>query len=110
MIENATITRITVAPQQRNQDTSSTGNACEWRPTEAYHFGFEISTAGRRSDNVKRFTMFLTYLSAKGLPQGVPIEISWNPAAGRFQEFAPDELDPPGYKKELANSPTRKGQ
>ena len=69
-------------------------------------FGYAISTGRRRTDNVTRFTLMLTYLNSKRQPEGLPIEISWNPEVGRFQEFAPSE--PGEYQSELANPPIRR--
>lgn len=74
------------------------------------NYGYSLSLSDKRSDNVRQFTLFLTHLNDKRQIEGIPIEISWNAALGRYQEFAPNELDPPGYKLEIANPPVKPTQ
>jgi len=41
------------------------------------------------------------------LLEGIAGEVSWNPKTGRFQEYAPNELDPPDFKPKVRNPPAR---
>lgn len=68
-------------------------------------YGFEIETANKRSDGTDGFTLSFTYLDPNLRPAGVPVEVSWNRKVGRFQEYAPNELDPPDFKPEIAHPP-----
>lgn len=71
-------------------------------------FGFDVELADKRSDGTPGFTIYLTYLNPKLRSEGVPVQVSWNPKVSRFQEYAPNELDPPDFKPEIANPPVRK--
>jgi hypothetical protein len=73
-----------------------------------YSFGFAMKSADERSDGTPGFTIFLTYLNHKLRPEGLPVEVSWNRKVSRFQEYAPNELDPPDFKQEIAHPPFRK--
>ncbi len=73
-----------------------------------YRFGFALKFADERSDGTSGFTMYLTYLNQKRRPEGLPVEVSWNRKVSRFQEYAPNELDPPDFKAEIAHPPVRK--
>jgi hypothetical protein len=69
--------------------------------------GFAVTFSDHRSDGTEGFTLYFTLLNAKLQLQGVPIQISWNPKVNRFQEYAPNELEPPGFKSEVRNPPIR---
>ena len=73
-----------------------------------YHYGFALRTNVRRSDGSNGFTMYFRFLDAKLRPDGLPIEVSWNPKVKRFQEYAPNELDPPDFKPEVGHPPIRR--
>jgi hypothetical protein len=73
-----------------------------------YRFGFAVRLADERSDGTPGFTIYLIYLNQKLKPEGLPVEVSWNRKVSRFQEYAPNELDPPDYKPEIANPPVFK--
>jgi len=66
--------------------------------------GYRANFLDQRSDNHPAFVLHLSYLRTDGKSEGVPIEISWNPAAGRFQEFSANQ-EPEGFKTELKNPP-----
>lgn len=72
------------------------------------NFGFDVELADERSDGTRGFTIYLTYLNPKLKAEGMAIQVSWNRKVGRFQEYAPNELDPPDFKPEIANPPVRK--
>ena len=73
----------------------------------SYTRGFAIRLSDERTDGSKVFTLLLTYLDPRMQPEGLPIEVSWNAKVHRFQEYAPNELDPPGFKPEVAHPPVR---
>jgi hypothetical protein len=75
------------------------------------NYGFALETEDQRSDGTRGFTIYFSYLNAKlqPEPESLPIQVSWNPKVRRFQEYAPNELDPPDFKHELRNPPIRKG-
>lgn len=75
-----------------------------------YHYGLALETDDQRSDGTKAFTMYFTFLDAKLKPEGLAVEVSWNPKTRRFQEYAPNELDPPDFKPEIRNPPVRKSR
>ncbi len=66
--------------------------------------GYRISFSGERSRRTPRFTVTFFYLSPKGHTEGVSLGVTWNPAVGRFQEYATNE-DPTGFKPEVKNPP-----
>jgi len=68
------------------------------------YLGYRANFLDRRSDGKPAFLVQLSYLRTDGKPEGVPIEISWNPTAGRFQEFSVNQ-EPEGFKTELKNPP-----
>jgi hypothetical protein len=74
----------------------------------SYTHGFALSTDDERSDGTKGFTLYLTYLDPQLKPEGVAIQVSWNPKVHRFQEYAPNELNPPDFKPEVKNPPVRR--
>lgn len=73
-----------------------------------YHYGFTLRTDARRSDGTQGFTMYFRFLNAKLRPEGMPMQVSWNSKVNRFQEYAPNELDPPDFKPELRHPPNRR--
>jgi hypothetical protein len=73
-----------------------------------FSFGFAVKVANERSDGTPGFTIYLAYLNRKLEPEGLPIQVSWNQKVNRFQEYAPNELDPPDFKPEIAHPPIRK--
>lgn len=73
----------------------------------AFHYGFALQIEARRSDQTKAFTMYLTWLNADLQPEGAPVEVSWNPKVGRFQEYLSD-ADAPGFVTEVVNPRVRK--
>jgi len=73
----------------------------------SYTRGFQIRLSDERTDGSKAFTLLLSFLDPHMRPEGLPIEVSWNAKVHRFQEYAPNELDPPGFKPEVAHPPIR---
>lgn len=66
-------------------------------------FGFLLETADERSDGTRGFTLYLTWLNPHLQPEGIAVQLAWNRKVRRFQEYAPNELDPPDFKPELRN-------
>jgi hypothetical protein len=66
--------------------------------------GYLVSFFDKRSDGVSGFSIQLSYLRRDGEVEGIPIEISWNPAVDRFQEFVINEA-PEGFRNEIKNPP-----
>jgi hypothetical protein len=66
--------------------------------------GFRVLLSDRRSDGKTALDLQLYYLGLDGKTEGVPVEISWNPVAGRFQEFSVNS-EPEGFRAELKNPP-----
>ena len=75
-----------------------------------WHYGFALKSDDQRSDGTKGFTIYFTSLNAKLEPEGTETQVSWNPKAQRFQEYAPNELDPSDFKPEVCNPPVRKSR
>jgi len=74
----------------------------------AYKNGLALSIEDARSDGTKGFTLLLNWLDDSLQTEGTAVEIAWNPKVHRFQEYAPNELDPPDFKPEVPNPPVRK--
>jgi len=68
--------------------------------------GYRASFSDRGSDDADEvgFTIWLYFLHVGGRNEGLPLQISWNRSAGRFQEFAYDD-DPKQFKPEIKNPP-----
>jgi hypothetical protein len=64
--------------------------------------GYLVSFYDKRSDGVSGFSIQFSYLRRDGEVEGIPIEISWNPAVDRFQEFVINEA-PEGFRNEIKN-------
>jgi hypothetical protein len=74
----------------------------DYLPPQPYH-GFVASFDDHRSDDTRGFVLYLAELGPPGdTDMGSDIEIAWNPAVGRFQEFVYDQ-DPKGFIPELKN-------
>ncbi len=69
-------------------------------------YGYRVVFANKRTDGKDAFTIQIGYVNRSGSPEGVPLEVSWNPKAGRYQEFS-DSEDPGGFKPEVKNPPHR---
>ena len=69
--------------------------------------GWLVSFSNHRPDNVPGFNMSFMYLRSDGDVEGIPIEISWNSAMARFQEFVVNEA-PEGFRNEIKNPPHQK--
>jgi hypothetical protein len=66
--------------------------------------GYRCLCSGEGSQDVPGFGIALFYLSPQGDNEGIDTDINWNPAVGRFQEYAFYD-DPPGFKPENKNPP-----
>ncbi len=66
----------------------------------AHFIGYRVSFSDRRSDEASDFTIWLYILSPTGINEGTSLEISWNPSAQRFQDFAYGQ-DPEGFRPEI---------
>jgi hypothetical protein len=72
---------------------------------DGYRFeGYEVDVTVRGSDEKPRFTLWFSFL-AQGQTEGIPTEIGWNRANGRYQEF--DYGNTQKFKAELTNPPHR---
>lgn len=69
--------------------------------------GWLVSFSDRIPDGVPGFSMSFGYLRLDGDVEGIPIEISWNSAVARFQEFVINEA-PEGFRSEIRNPPHQK--
>ena len=70
--------------------------------------GYLLAVQDHRSDNSPGLTLWFTEISPKGEnDEATPIEVSWNPAVSRFQEFTTNQ-DPQGFRSEIKNPPHRK--
>lgn len=69
--------------------------------------GWSLEIADARSDGSQGLTLRFSYLNRNGAKEGIPIEVSWNPSIGRFQEYSQNE-DPGGFKPEIKNPPHKK--
>ncbi len=52
----------------------------------------------------KHFSLALTYLTAAGAEDGIPVYVEWNDKVGRYQSSIINS-DPPGFESELKNPP-----
>jgi hypothetical protein len=64
--------------------------------------GYLVSLFNKRSDGISGFSIQFYYLRPDGEVEGIPIEISWNPAVNRFQEYNINEA-PEGFRSEIKN-------
>ena len=69
--------------------------------------GWLLSLYDHRPDGVPGLCISFGYLRSNGEIEGIPIEISWNKAMARFQEFVINEA-PEGFRSEINNPPHRK--
>ncbi len=69
-----------------------------------FHFmGYQLSLSDTRSDEKKALVIDLTYIErTDGGSDQTSVEIAWNPAAGRYQEWAYFQ-DPQGFRPEIKN-------
>ena len=65
-----------------------------------------VSFSGTRSDDSLDFAIYLTESYPDG-DESWPIEIAWNPAVQRFQEYSTDH-EPLGFRPEVKNPPHKK--
>jgi hypothetical protein len=88
-------------------DKTITNNAgyvgAEFIDDSAQKIGYRVSFSDRRPDDTPGFTIELSYLQPNGNPES-PIEVSWNPAIQRFQEYTANE-EPVGFRPEIKNPP-----
>jgi len=71
--------------------------------------GYQLDFSDKQLDKQKGLDFFLTYIErADGGSEQSGIEIAWNPASGRYQEWAYGQ-DPEGFKPEIKNPPHYKG-
>jgi hypothetical protein len=62
--------------------------------------GYRLEIGDRRSDDAPGLALWLTDLNKDGQPEGIGVQVSWNPAVHRFQEFTTNE-DPEGFRPEV---------
>jgi hypothetical protein len=68
------------------------------------NFGYRVLFPDQRDDGKKVFSISLSYMRKDGNTDGIPLEISWDSAVGRYREFGVNS-DPPGFKPEIKNPP-----
>lgn len=67
--------------------------------------GYQLGLSDERSDHKKAFLVDLVYIERPdGGSDQTPVEIAWNPAVGRYQEWASYQ-DPEGFRPEIKNPP-----
>jgi hypothetical protein len=67
--------------------------------------GYQLRLLDERSGHKKAFDVSLVYIErSDGGSDQIPVEIAWNPAAGRYQEWAYDR-EPEGFRPEIRNPP-----
>jgi hypothetical protein len=67
-------------------------------------FGLEASIWDQRPDDTPGLTIYLYDIDPNGDSVGSGVAISWNPAVGRFQEFAAHQ-EPEGFRMEIKDPP-----
>lgn len=67
--------------------------------------GYYVSFSQAKSDKTPAFSIFLSQIAPDGSPEW-PVQIAWNPAVQRFQQYARDE-EPIGFRSEIKNPPHR---
>ncbi|MGC2173320.1 MAG: hypothetical protein WA555_10570 [Candidatus Sulfotelmatobacter sp.] len=73
----------------------------------APYYGYQVLFSEQRADGKRAFMLSLSYLANNGNTEGIPLEISWDNAVGRYREFGINS-DPFGFKPEIKNPPHRK--
>jgi len=69
-------------------------------------WAYSVQFHDHRADGKKAFVISLAYMADERDNEELPVDISWNEATGRYQEFTMNE-DPAGFKSELRNPPRR---
>jgi len=70
-------------------------------------WGYSVQFHSHRSDGRPAFVLSLSYMADSQDDTEVPVDISWNPAVGRYQEFSMNYA-PFGFKHEIKNPPHQK--
>lgn len=81
--------------------------ATEYINDSEVSYGYRAFIRDQRPDQPLGLTIEVISLDRNGQWEGSPVEIRWNPAVGRFQEFAANE-EPEGFRSEIKNPPHRK--
>jgi hypothetical protein len=75
---------------------------------DAFDFrGYRLKLGDKGCDGAARFTLVFWYLTSEGADDGLSIEVGWNRATGRYQEFDCFS-EAPVFKTELKNPPHRR--
>jgi hypothetical protein len=69
-------------------------------------WAYAVQFYDHRTDGRKAFAISLAYMADEKDTDELPIEITWNEATGRYQEFTMNK-DPEGFQPELRNPPHR---
>lgn len=70
-----------------------------------YYFSGYRALLDVRSDDPSAFALGLSFIKHDGeVDEGLPIDVSWNSAVGRFQEFNINK-EPSGFQSETKNPP-----
>lgn len=109
LISNLAALRLTRTGWQRllrvsNYITNDAGYIGIDYTEDSPSFNYELELANKRSDGTPGFVLTFTFLTRKLERDGLPIEVGWNPAVGRYQEFSPNGE---GFLPELKNPPHR---
>jgi hypothetical protein len=70
-------------------------------------WGYSVQFKNHRADDKAGFVLSLAYMATSKDDSEVPVDISWNLAVGRYQEFSMN-YEPIGFKPELKNPPHRR--
>lgn len=71
--------------------------------------GYRFLSSDEGPHEAPGFRFFLSFLNPHGDDEGIPIEISWNPAVGRLQELDYGH-EPQAFKPEIKNPPHKFGR
>ena len=110
--ENVAVSRLVVLRRSRSgwkkelnvhrEITNSAGYVgIDFIDDSSEYHGYYVSFSDHRSDDTPAFVMYLSEIEPNGDPEW-PVQIAWNPAVQRFQEYAGDR-DPEGFRPELKN-------
>jgi hypothetical protein len=94
-------TALTVSKQIQN---GSGFVGIDYIDDSAPFYGYRVLLSDQRDDGKKAFTLSFSYLGKDGNSEGIPLEISWDDAIGRYREFNVNS-DPPGFKPEIKRPP-----
>jgi hypothetical protein len=93
---------VLTASKQIQNDAGFVG--IDYIDDSAHFLGYRVLFPDQRDDGKKAFTLSFSYLGKDGNTEGIPLEISWDDAVGRYREFNLNS-DPPGFKPEIQNPP-----